>query len=531
MVTVVGSVWETRSSSGSWVVVTRSTVPLGPWTGLATTPKRGPSGGGHGGQDRPHRAGHPPRRPSGSADPPGAPDDDPSRHRARRPSSTSPARPTSPRPHDMTGMYVRDHAFAVTWRRSHRRCRRPPRRHRHLPALTVVGRGSRRRCTTTTAPRTSITGRRCSSRCRPAAPRPTVPEVHAMSEEHADIDPAVTAVGDAFAAVVEDACEEHRNALDIRLAACARCSVSTCATRRPSVLPLVQRVMTTTSSRRSRRRSRSPTRGGRCRSSWAGRWTAARRRTPGDVHDGRRALPVLHALVRRRFERAEARAFRDGGGGGLSRRLQTGSVAATRRADQDAVIPHPAASIRCVRRRRPPPRARRGSPGRSPRSRRVPTTTEMPEPPSFPRAGGGARRSAGPSPRRHRTRRPGARTDALVGTNESSCDGGIGARARSAGSSSMPASASTWSSGVSAEVVRWARSYWTRAARGAQRLTAPGRQLAVTYSTELVHSPWRRVAMPSRIVRMAWASPSAEPHVVDQERQADRDEVEARVST
>ena len=69
-------------------------------------------------------------------------------------------------------------------------------------------------------------------------------EVRAMSEEHADIDPLVTAIGDGFAALVEHPCDEHRNALDIRLAGLREVLDEHLRHEETVVLPMVQRVMT-----------------------------------------------------------------------------------------------------------------------------------------------------------------------------------------------------------------------------------------------------------------------------------------------
>ena len=69
-------------------------------------------------------------------------------------------------------------------------------------------------------------------------------EVHAMSEEHADIDPLVKAIRDGFAALVEHPCEEHRNALDIRIAGLREVLDTHLRHEETVVFPLVQRVMT-----------------------------------------------------------------------------------------------------------------------------------------------------------------------------------------------------------------------------------------------------------------------------------------------
>ena len=122
-------------------------------------------------------------------------------------------------PHDMTGMYVMHHAFrrdlAVfassvratplgdpgTWQALASRWRRfaTTLHHHHTAEDTHYW----------PVLRTAVEARGTAE---------DLVEVQAMSEEHADIDPLVTAVGDGLDAVVEHPCEEHRNALDIRLA-------------------------------------------------------------------------------------------------------------------------------------------------------------------------------------------------------------------------------------------------------------------------------------------------------------------------
>ena len=143
-------------------------------------------------------------------------------------------------------------------------------------------------------------------------------EVRAMSEEHGDIDPLVTAVGDGFSAVVDHPCEEHRNALDIRLAGLREVLGAHLRHEETVVLPLVQRVMTEdelAGVEAAIGRSY-PTREVPFIVGWA---------LEGLPDDARAAMfalagapyKVLHALVRRRFARAEARAFRYGDGGVL----------------------------------------------------------------------------------------------------------------------------------------------------------------------------------------------------------------------
>ena len=140
-------------------------------------------------------------------------------------------------------------------------------------------------------------------------------EVRAMSEEHADIDPLVTAIGDGLAAVVAHPCEEHRNAVDIRLAGLREVLDGHLRHEETVVLPLVQRVMTAEEYQRVEKAvgSSYPLREVPFLIGWA---------MAGLPEDARKAMialagppyRVLHAVVRRRFEHAEARAFRYGAG-------------------------------------------------------------------------------------------------------------------------------------------------------------------------------------------------------------------------
>src|SRR5699024_6303816 len=68
-------------------------------------------------------------------------------------------------------------------------------------------------------------------------------EVRAMSDEHAEIDPLLRAWADGFSAVVEHPCEEHRNALDIRITGLREVLGEHLRHEETVVLPLVQRVM------------------------------------------------------------------------------------------------------------------------------------------------------------------------------------------------------------------------------------------------------------------------------------------------
>lgn len=144
-------------------------------------------------------------------------------------------------------------------------------------------------------------------------------EVRAMSEEHEGIDPLVKACTDGFAAVVDHPCQEHRNALDIRLTGLREVLAEHLRHEETVVLPLVQRVMThdefqsvEAAIAKSYRLRDMPFILG-----WA---------MHGLPEDAREQMyqaaggpyRYLHALVRGRFERAEARAFRYGDGSSAS---------------------------------------------------------------------------------------------------------------------------------------------------------------------------------------------------------------------
>jgi hemerythrin-like domain-containing protein len=220
-------------------------------------------------------------------------------------------------PHDMTGMYVMHHAFrrdlaafassvlatplgdAATWEALARRWARfaTTLHHHHSaedehywPVLleAVEARGTAH----------------------------DLVEVHAMSEEHADIDPLVTAIGDGLTALVAHPREEHRNALDIRLAGLREVLDEHLRHEETVVLPLVQRVMPPEQYQAVEKAigTSSPVREVPFIVGWA------MHGLPDDARAAMFALAgapykVLHALVRRRFERAEARAFRYGDGG------------------------------------------------------------------------------------------------------------------------------------------------------------------------------------------------------------------------
>ncbi|KRE42771.1 hypothetical protein ASG74_10365 [Knoellia sp. Soil729] len=69
-------------------------------------------------------------------------------------------------------------------------------------------------------------------------------EVAAMSDEHAEIDPTLTALTTAFRAMADHPCEDRRHAIEIRLAGLREVLGAHLEHEETVVLPLVQRVMT-----------------------------------------------------------------------------------------------------------------------------------------------------------------------------------------------------------------------------------------------------------------------------------------------
>jgi iron-sulfur cluster repair protein YtfE (RIC family) len=199
-------------------------------------------------------------------------------------------------------------------------------------------------------------------------------EVRAMSEEHADIDPLVTAIGDGLGAVVSHPCEEHRNALDIRLAGLREVLDAHLRHEETVVLPLVQRVMTHEEFQAVEKAigTSYPVRDVPFIVGWA------LEGLPDDARAAMFALAgapyrVLHALVRRRFAGAGARASPFGAGGtrlSAGAATTTGGCGARRTTAGRPPSPSGSPAPRPGRRGRWPPRAPRPRPGRARGSRR-----------------------------------------------------------------------------------------------------------------------------------------------------------------
>ena len=148
---------------------------------------------------------------------------------------------TAEGPHDLGGMYVMHHAFrrdldrfvsavrrtpvgeAATWRALQRRFGLfdEALHHHHEVEDAAIWPALLERST--------------------GADRATL---EAMEAEHDTIDPALQACRDAFAAVVDHPCADHRNALDVRLTALRAGLVDHLRHEETEALPLVQRTMT-----------------------------------------------------------------------------------------------------------------------------------------------------------------------------------------------------------------------------------------------------------------------------------------------
>ena len=316
---VSGWCWDTVVLLRSGRCVSTSTVTERAWPRLRrAAPSRTQARGAHGGATTGHRGPGPTRsRPTRSTTHEENPMTDPTRRRApppaARPARADPRRrgPERPDRHVRHAPRVPPRPRGVRVVGAGDAARRP----RHLGgAGPPLGAVRRHPAPPPHAPRTPSTGRCCSPPSRPAAPRPTCAEVRAMREEHADIDPLVTAMrADGFADVVEHPCEEHRNALDIRIAGLREVLDEHLRHEETVVLPLVQRVMTTRGVPRGREGDREVVPGPRhARSSSAGRWTGCPRRPATQMFAlaGAPYRVAVRAGASPLRPRSEARAFR-----------------------------------------------------------------------------------------------------------------------------------------------------------------------------------------------------------------------------
>ena len=148
-------------------------------------------------------------------------------------------------PHDQAGMYVMHHAFrrdlarferavratpvgeASTWAALERRWHRLGEvlHHHHEVEDTAIWPALQERAVEAGEPG-------------------SVALLAAMQDEHALIDPALTACADAFRAVREHPCADHRNALDVCVTSARAALLGHLAHEEGEALPLLQRVFT-----------------------------------------------------------------------------------------------------------------------------------------------------------------------------------------------------------------------------------------------------------------------------------------------
>jgi iron-sulfur cluster repair protein YtfE (RIC family) len=132
-----------------------------------------------------------------------------------------------------------------------------------------------------------------------------------MEAEHERIDPALTACAEAFAAMAEHPCEDHRHALEIRLAAVREGLLEHLAHEEGQALPLLQRTLSEEENARFERAAERayPLRTVPFLLPWAmdGVPAQARDRLLASTPPG---YGLALRLLRRGYERRERRAFR-----------------------------------------------------------------------------------------------------------------------------------------------------------------------------------------------------------------------------
>ena len=132
-----------------------------------------------------------------------------------------------------------------------------------------------------------------------------------MEDEHERIDPALEATGAAFEQMAEHPCDDHRNALDVRVTAVRELLAEHLRHEETEALPLLQRVMTAEEFEASEKAAGK----GYPPSSipFVVPWVL-HRLPAGSADDfmrrAGRVYVLVHKLTRRRFERGEQKAFR-----------------------------------------------------------------------------------------------------------------------------------------------------------------------------------------------------------------------------
>jgi iron-sulfur cluster repair protein YtfE (RIC family) len=132
-----------------------------------------------------------------------------------------------------------------------------------------------------------------------------------MESEHGVIDPALTAVRTAFEDICAHPCTDHRNALEIRVAAARESLLEHLAHEEGQALPMLQRTLSVTENDAFERAASQayPLRIVPFVLPWVMHElpTEARERVVEMAPPG---YGLIHRLLRGRFERAERRAFR-----------------------------------------------------------------------------------------------------------------------------------------------------------------------------------------------------------------------------
>ena len=147
-------------------------------------------------------------------------------------------------PHDHTGMYVMHHGFRRDLARFRSAVRNTP--SGDTATWRLLGERYARFAVTLHHHHTAEDEVYWPVLRRAAAERGAPEDLDALSEnsdEHAEMDPCLEHCAKAFAEMAAHPCEDHRNALDLRLAGLAELLLSPMEHEEHEILPLVQRVM------------------------------------------------------------------------------------------------------------------------------------------------------------------------------------------------------------------------------------------------------------------------------------------------
>jgi iron-sulfur cluster repair protein YtfE (RIC family) len=215
-------------------------------------------------------------------------------------------------PNDHTGMYVMHHGFRRDLARFASAVRNTPAS--DTETWRLLGERYRRFAVTLHHHHTAEDDIYWPVLRRAAAERGTPEDLAAVSEnsdEHAEMDPCLDLCAQGFADMASHPCEDHRNALDLRLAGLAELLLAHMEHEEHEILPLVQRVMENDEFVATEKALTKtyPTKEIPFLVPWA------LHGLPVEARDRMFALAgapyrILHALTRRGFERRETRAFR-----------------------------------------------------------------------------------------------------------------------------------------------------------------------------------------------------------------------------